>query len=265
MIKLAANLSFLYQSVDFPERFALAARDGFKGVEYLFPYDWDAADLKRILDDNGLSQILFNVWPGNWDTGERGLASLAGREKDFEETVSQALDYAAELDCKRLHVLSGLRDTNLSFDQQKAVFSKNLARAAAKAEPYGIDLLIEPINTQDMPDYYLSDVDMAADIIHQLNRPNVGLQFDIYHCQKIHGDITKYFLKYQPIIKHIQIANPPGRNEPDKGEINFPYLFEEITKAKYSGWIGCEYIPSSSKSSTLNWARSHLHAKYLHD
>ncbi len=263
MINLAANLSFLYQQENFLDRFSLAARDGFKGVEYLFPYEWEATDLKLILDDNGLSQVLFNVSPGNWDVGERGLASLTGREQDFSVALSQALDYAATLQCPRLHVMSGLQ--NGEPQEQRSVFTKNLAFASEKAASYDIDLLIEPINRQDMPNYFLSDVNLAADIIHDLNRPNIGLQFDIYHCQRIHGNVTQHFLKHQPIIKHIQIANPPYRNEPDAGELNFSYLFDEIAKAGYSGWIGCEYIPSSNDPSTLNWANDFLNSEYRHD
>ncbi|OUR79223.1 hydroxypyruvate isomerase [Alphaproteobacteria bacterium 46_93_T64] len=262
MIKLAANLAFLYQEFEFLDRFSMATRDGFTGVEYLFPYDWQPLVLKKHLEDNGLKQVLFNLSPGDWNKGERGLASLPDRQLDFQETVSQALDYAAELDCRSLHVMAGLTAQSVSKQQQEGVFVENLLWASAKANAYDIDLLIEPINRQDMPNYFLSDFEHAAEIIETLNLPNLKLQFDIYHCQKIHGEVPNRLSKYLPITGHIQIANPPGRNEPDFGELNFPHLFDVIVDAGYSGWVGCEYKPSSTTQETLVWAEKYLAAEH---
>ncbi|MBL4907390.1 MAG: hydroxypyruvate isomerase family protein [Sneathiella sp.] len=258
MIKLAANLSFLYQELPFLDRFEAAAGDGFKGVEYLFPYDWNAYELSKRLKDNGMEQVLFNLPPGDWDRGERGLASLSGRENEFLDTVRQALDYAAELNCQRLHVMSGLTDRSLDEGQQRQGFVQALNKALELSKPYGTTLLIEPINTDDMPGYFLNDFTLATEIISEIGSDRLGLQFDIYHCQKIHGNLTHYLLNLLPITQHIQIANPPSRNEPDAGEINYSYLFNRLIENRYSGWIGCEYKPSRKTSETLKWADKYL-------
>jgi len=257
MIKLAANLGFMYQEVPLPDRFSLAAKDGFKGVEFLFPYEWPATNIKARLDENGLTQALFNLYPGDWASGERGLASLPGKEQDFENSLLQALDYAANLRCDHLHVMAGLRQPDISTHAQQDIFIRNLSKAVLKAQTYDITLLIEPINQIDMPAYFLDSFEMAADIITRIDHPSLKLQFDIYHCQRIKGSVAHSLTKYLPMTGHIQIADTPGRHEPGSGEINFQYLFDIIKKNKYTGWVGCEYIPSTTTSKTLGWAEQY--------
>ncbi|MEX1035700.1 MAG: 2-oxo-tetronate isomerase [Sneathiella sp.] len=257
-LKLAANLSFLYPDLPFLDRFAAAACDGFRGVEYLFPYDFGPAEIRKRLEDNGLDQVLFNLRAGDFLKGERGLASLTGREAEFQATLDQAIDYAVALDCKRLHVMAGLRDSTVAHDTQLAVYRNNLRIAAAAAEKAGITVLIEPINTKDMPGYFLKSVSMAAALIGEINHPSLRLQFDIYHVQKTDGDIIRQYRKFSPLIRHIQIANPPNRFEPGNGEINYPYIFDYLESEGYDDWIGCEYTPSAGTSETLGWARNYL-------
>ncbi|PHQ68976.1 MAG: hydroxypyruvate isomerase [Sneathiella sp.] len=257
-LKFAANLSFLYQDLPFLDRFAAAAKDGFQGVEYLFPYDWHENELISRLKDNGLSQVLFNVWPGDWHAGERGLASLKGREKAFRETLDQALGYADALGCKQLHIMAGLRDDGTSAAAQQQTYTENLAYAAEQCEKHEITGLIEPINIKDMPGYFLSSVSMAEAILTEINHPNLKLQFDMYHVQRTNGDICLQYKRAAPLIGHIQIANPPHRFEPDNGEINYPYIFDMLEKHGYDGWIGCEYKPSMATSETLGWAQAYL-------
>lgn len=261
-LKLAANLSFLYQEYEFLDRFNAAAADGFSGVEYLFPYDWPAKKLSGLLNEHGLRQILFNLQPGDWTKGDRGLASLPDRESDFTNSVYKALDYAAELNCTHLHVMSGIKQKDISASKQTDHFAQSLTKALELAKPYNITLLIEPINNHDMPGYFLNDFDFAADIINTIGSDHLGLQFDIYHCQKIHGNIAARLEQLISITRHIQIANPPNRSEPNVGEINYPYLFNLLQRLNYSGWMGCEYIPSSTTSQTLDWASGSLHVKY---
>lgn len=258
MIKLAANLSFLYAQVDFLDRFALAAKDGFKGVEYLFPYQWQMSEIASRLEDGGLHQALFSMSPGHWDKGDRGLASHPDKKDIFKRTVDQSLEYADALNCSKIHAMAGLKLPGLSQEKQLETYLQNLSYAARQAAPHGVDILIEPINPVDMPNYFLSDFDFASKIITAVNEPNLWLEFDIYHCQRIHGNLSVNLQKYLPQTKHIQIANPPKRNEPSAGEINFPYLFDLIDKHSYEGWIGCEYVPSGDTSETLKWAEDYL-------
>ncbi|GLQ06022.1 2-oxo-tetronate isomerase [Sneathiella chinensis] len=258
MIRLAANLSFLFQDLALPDRFAAASKAGFKGVEYLFPYDWAPEDLRARLADTNLQQVLFNLSPGDWDTGERGLASLPSRQDAFRASVDQALEYAARLGCRRLHVMAGLRDGNLSHDAQKEQFIASLSHAAALAAPEGITLLIEPINTGDMPGYFLDDFDLAADILTTLAHPNVRLQFDLYHCQRIHGNLSNRLERHLGQTGHMQIANPPLRAEPDTGELDYRFLLNQIDQAGYDGWIGCEYKPTRPMTASLGWATEFL-------
>ncbi len=257
-LKFAANLSFLYQEIPFLDRFEAAAQDGFKGVEYLFPYEFEPAEIKKRLDDNGLTQALFNLSAGVFEKGERGLASLTGREAEFQTSLDQAIEYANALGCSRLHVMAGLRDTTIAAETQLAVYRNNLRTAAAAFAESGITALIEPINIQDMPGYFLDSTGMAAKLIEEINHPNLRLQFDIYHVQRTDGDIVRQYKKFAPLIQHIQIANPPNRYEPDNGEINYPYIFDLLEAEGYKGWIGCEYKPSSTTRETLGWAQKFL-------
>ncbi|MZR31260.1 2-oxo-tetronate isomerase [Sneathiella litorea] len=257
-LNFAANLSFLYQDLPFLDRFAAAADDGFKGVEYLFPYAFDPDEIITRLNDNDLTQVLFNLWAGDFENGERGLSSLPGREVEFQASLDQAIDFATALGCKRLHVMAGIRDTTVTKEKQLTVYRNNLLKTAKTCERLGITALIEPINTKDMPGYFLDSASMAAAIIEEINHPNLRLQFDIYHVQRTDGDIANQYKRLAPLIRHIQVANPPNRHEPDNGEINYPFIFDLLEAEGYDGWIGCEYAPSAGTSETLKWAHRYL-------
>lgn len=254
MPRFAANLSMMYTEVDFPDRFAAAAADGFEAVEYLFPYAWEAAELRRRLDEHGLTQVLFNAPPGNWEGGERGLAGLPGREREFRDGFARALEYAAALDCGRVHVMAGLA----SGAAAAAAYEANLAWAAEKAELAGAEVLIEPINGRDMPGYLISRQAEAHDIVRRIGAPNLKVQMDLYHCQIVEGDLTAKLDEYLPSgrVGHLQVAGVPDRHEPDTGELNCAHLFERIDQHGYAGWIGCEYRPRAGTSEGLGWFRA---------
>jgi hydroxypyruvate isomerase len=251
MLRFAANLSFLYGEYAFPERFAAAARDGFNAVEYLFPYEYPATQLASWLQSHGLIQALFNAPPGDWAAGERGLASLPGREAEFRDAMRTALEYAETLNCPRVHVMAGLQPGS------RSTFITNLAWAAALAEPLGVELLIEPINTRDMPGYFLNRQDEAHAIVDEVGSPALKVQMDLYHCQIVEGDVSMKLRKYLPqkSVGHIQIASVPARNEPDQGELNYDYLLDLIDEVGFDGWIGCEYRPRAGTSEGLAWFR----------
>ena len=259
MPRFAANLSMLYPEHDFLDRFAAAAADGFKAVEYLFPYDYPAAELKARLDDYGLVQVLFNAPPGNWATGERGLASLPGREAEFRDSIARALDYAAALGNDRFHVMAGLLPAGADRAVHREVYLQNLTYAAQEAAKSGLTVVIEPINTRDMPGFFLNRQDEAQAICSEVGAANLKVQFDCYHCQIVEGDISAKLRRDMAGIGHIQIAGVPDRHEPDNGEINYPYLFQLIDELGYTGWIGCEYRPRGNTSEGLAWMR-HLNA-----
>jgi hydroxypyruvate isomerase len=257
MPKFAANLSMMFQEHDFLDRFHAAAQAGFRGVEYLFPYDWAPADIRRALDDAKIEQVLFNLSPGDWAGGERGISALPGREADFAATVAQAIDYARELGCPRLHAMAGIVHAALDRDEAEKTYVANLRLAADAAAPHGITVLIEPINTRDMPGYFLNTSTMARKIMAAVSRPNLKLQFDIYHTQIMEGDLSERLRQNLEAIGHVQIAGSPGRHEPDVGEINYPYLFKLIDEIGYAGWIGCEYRPRASTLAGLGWAKEY--------
>ena len=251
MPRFAANLSMLYNEHEFLDRFAAAAQDGFKAVEYLFPYAFAAHELKQRLSDNGLQQVLFNAPPGDWDAGERGLACLPGREHEFQSGFLKALEYAEVLSCPRIHVMAGLT----SQDADKATLAsttyiQNITWAAAEAAKSDRDVLIEPINTRDMPGFFLNYQEQAHHIVQQIGASNVKVQMDLYHCQIMEGDLASKIRHYLPTgrVGHFQIAGVPMRHEPDLGEINHPYLFDVIDEVSvtcgWEGWIGCEYRPA---------------------
>ncbi|WP_250452844.1 2-oxo-tetronate isomerase [Caballeronia sp. ATUFL_M2_KS44] len=262
MPRFAANLSMMYTEHAFLDRFAAAAKDGFRAVEFLFPYDFPAADIKTRLTDNGLTQALFNAPPGDWAAGERGIASLPGREDEFKASVERALEYTAVLGNEKLHVMAGLIAPDQPRDAHRAVYLKNLEYAAKAAQGAGVRIVIEPINTRDIPDFFLNRQDEAQAICDEIGAPNLQVQFDIYHCQIVEGDVAvklKRDMKRQNAgIGHIQIAGVPDRNEPDIGEINYPYLFDVIDSLGYDGWIGCEYRPKAGTSEGLGWLKSYL-------
>ncbi|MGE6918810.1 2-oxo-tetronate isomerase [Achromobacter kerstersii] len=259
MPRLAANLTMMYAEHPFLDRFKAAASDGFQGVEFLFPYEFAAADLKARLQDNGLTQALFNAPPGDWAGGERGIASLPGREAEFQRGLDQALEYAAQLGNRSVHVMAGLIRADQNRAAHREVYVKNLAHAASAAASAGITIVIEPINTRDIPGFFLNRQDDAQAICAEVGADNLKVQFDCYHCQIVEGDIAVKLQRDIAGIGHIQIAGVPDRHEPDLGELHYPYLFERIDALGYTGWIGCEYRPRAGTSAGLGWARPYLH------
>jgi hydroxypyruvate isomerase len=272
MPRFAANLSMMYNEHAFLDRFSAAARDGFKAVEFLFPYEFPPAEIKAQLVDNGLKQVLFNAPPGDWTGGERGLASLPGREDEFRRSIEIALDYAAALGNDRLHVMAGLMETphatphatQHSREQHRDVYIRNLTLAASMAQTARVTIVIEPINTRDMPGYFLNRQDEAQAICEEIGLPNLQVQFDCYHCQIVEGDLAvklrRDMKRRNAGIGHIQVAGVPYRNEPDTGEVNYPYLFDLIDSLGYGGWIGCEYRPRAGTSDGLGWLTPYRHA-----
>ncbi len=258
MPRFAANLSMMYNEHAFLDRFAAAAADGFRAVEYLFPYEHAATDLRACLDANGLTQALFNAPPGDWAAGERGLAALPGREAEFRDAVGRALEYAGVIGNDRVHVMAGLVPANADRARHRAAYLENVAFAAKAAAAQGITIVLEPINTRDMPGYFLNRQDDAQAICKEIGAANLKVQFDCYHCQIVEGDIAMKLKRDMSGIGHIQIAGVPERHEPDLGELNYPYLFEVIDGLGYEGWIGCEYRPRAGTSEGLGWLKPYL-------
>jgi hydroxypyruvate isomerase len=255
MPKFAANLSLMYPEYDFLDRFGAAARDGFEGVEFLFPYSVIVGDIQTRLQEYGLTQVMFNCPPGNWAQGERGIASLPGREEEFKRGLERAFGYANALGVKKLHVMAGLLDDESDRARHYDVYLENLAYAAAQAASCGITMLIEPINVRDMPAYFLNRQDEAQAICKALGAPNLKVQFDFYHCQITEGDLSVKLRRDIAGIGHMQIAGVPDRHEPDESEINYPYLFHLVDEVGYDGWVGCEYHPRGDTSEGLGWMR----------
>ena len=258
MPNFAANLSMMYTEVAFPERFAAAAGDGFKGVEFLFPYEWPAADVAEWREAAGVAQALFNAPPGNWNRDERGLAALPGREGEFRDTIGTALDYAAALDCPRIHIMAGIRPEDTSDAILYDTYEQNLAFAAGEAAKSGRNVIIEPINPRDVPGYFLNRQADAHRVVDAVGAPNLKMQMDLYHVQIVEGDVAMRIRQYIDNVDHFQIAGVPERHEPDIGEINYPYLFELIDELAFTGWIGCEYNPKGNTSEGLRWLANYL-------
>jgi hydroxypyruvate isomerase len=257
MPRFAANLSMMFNEIDFLDRFAAARKAGFEAVEFLFPYDYPAAELRKRLDDNGLTQALFNMPPGNWQAGERGMAALPGRQAAFRDSVKLALDYAGALDCKLLHCMAGLVPAEISPITAGSVYAANLAWAVEQAHPAGVKPVIEPINHRDMPGYFLNTQAQGHAIVEAFGADRIGLQFDVYHCQTTEGDVTKRMEKHLPVIAHMQIADVPARNEPGTGEIGWDFVFRRMDELGYRGWVGCEYRPAADTVAGLAW-RQHF-------
>lgn len=254
MPKFAANLSFLFTEVPFSERFARAAAAGFRGVETLFPYDWPADEVAEWLGAAGLEQVLFNLPPGDWAAGERGLACLPGRQDEFAESVEWALTYARRLDCRYLHCMAGLCQAGIAEAELEATYIANLRYAADRLATIGATVTIEPINSRiDMPGYWLDDIDRALRLLDAIGHDNVGLQLDLYHAQVMQGDLARTVQAHLGRIAHIQIADNPGRHEPGSGEIHYPYLFELLDRLGYTGWVGCEYRPLTTTEASFGW------------
>jgi hydroxypyruvate isomerase len=257
MPRFAANLSMLYTEVPFLDRFAAAAADGFDAVEYLFPYEFEPAEIAARLKAHGLTQALFNLPPGDWSAGERGMACHPGREAEFAASIDQALIYAQATGCQRLHAMAGLKPASASEAQQRGTYVANLKLAAQRLAPRGITLLIEPINTRDMPGFYLNWQQQAHDVLAEVGAPNLKVQMDFYHCQIMEGDLSRRLQKHLDGVGHIQIAGVPDRHEPDGGEVNHEHLFDLIDSLGYTGFVGCEYRPKAGTSEGLGWLRRH--------
>ena len=266
MPRFAANLTMLYPEHDFLARFEAAAQDGFEAVEYLFPYAYEPAVLARRLADHGLQQVLFNAPPGDWGRGERGIACLPGREDEFRRGFEQALRYAQTLACPRVHVMAGLAPAGAERARLQSTYEANLAWAAQQAASVGREVLIEPINTRDIPGFFLNRQDEAQRIVQVIGAANLKVQFDLYHCQIVEGDVAMKIRQYLPTgrVGHFQIAGVPERHEPDIGELNHGYLFKVIDEVAaacaWLGWVGCEYRPSrgavpGGTSNGLGWRR----------
>ena len=259
MPNFAANLSFLFTEYDFLDRFDAARASGFEAVEFLFPYAWPAAAIAEQLQQHQLTLVLHNLPPGDWAAGERGMACDPARVAEFQASVALALSYAPVLGVRRLHCMAGLLPPGVSQAQAHATYVANLRYAAARLAEHGLDLLIEPINTTDMPGYFLTGSDQAAAIIAECGAANLFLQYDLYHMQRMEGALAAGITRHLPLIRHMQLADVPGRHEPGTGDIDFRTLFALIDALGYTGWIGCEYHPLGDTVAGLGW-RSALQA-----
>ncbi|HKU96554.1 MAG TPA: 2-oxo-tetronate isomerase [Vineibacter sp.] len=257
MLKLAANLSWLYQDIPFMARFAAAAGHGFTAVEFLFPYEFAAGDIAAELKKHRLTQALFNLPPGDWNKGERGLAALPGREAEFAAALETALQYAGALDCPRIHVMSGLIATGADLALMRRTYIDNLKRAADRTAKAGVTLCLEPINRRDIPGYFLNTTTEAAAVIAAVGAPHVKIQFDLYHCQVTEGDLVRRAETLLPLIGHVQIAGNPDRNEPDIGEANHLFVLDALDRLGWDGHVGLEYRPKTTTAAGLAWARKY--------
>jgi 2-dehydrotetronate isomerase len=258
MPNFAANLTMMYQEVEFIERFGLAAADGFDYVEFLFPYTYPAQTIVDQLMHHGLKHVLFNFPAGDWQAGERGISILADRQKEFDNNLSVAIEYAQALDCPSIHLMAGILPEGLSKAEARLTYLKRVEQAAIALEPYDIDLMLEPINSQSIPGYFLNYQQDAIDVIQELLLPNVKLQMDFFHVQMMEGNIEQKLIRHLPHIGHIQIAGAPHRFEPSHGEINYPYLLNLLDTIGYDGFVGCEYNPQNGTSAGLAWLKAYL-------
>ena len=253
MTRFSANLGFLFTELPFLDRFDAAARAGFKAVEFPSPYDHAAEDVARAAREASVDVVLINLPVGDENQGDVGLTGVPGREADYADGLETALDYAAVLDCPRLHTMAGIVPDGLRDDDCMSVFAENLTKACAVAGEQGRDVMIEPINRVDVPGYILSYQDQARRLIETVRAPNLKLQFDVYHCQIMQGDLARTFKRLMPLIGHVQISDNPGRHEPGTGEINYRYLIPEMDRLGYDGWVGCEYKPKANTEDSLGW------------
>jgi hydroxypyruvate isomerase len=258
MLKFSANLTMMFNEVGFLGRFERASRAGFRGVEYLFPYEWEKQKLAEELDKHGLEQVLHNLPAGNWAAGERGIACLPQRVGEFQEGVGLAIEYAKALRCPRLNCLVGLTPDEVSAEKIRQTLVENLRFAATALEKEGIRLLVEPLNNQDIPGFYLVHTQDALQLLEEINHTNLWLQYDIYHMQIMEGNLTRTIVDNLAHIAHIQLADNPGRHEPGTGEINYTNLLHFIDEAGYDGWLGCEYKPAGVTENGLEWVRHYL-------
>jgi hydroxypyruvate isomerase len=257
MPRIAANLTMLFNEVPFLDRFEAAARAGFNAVEYLFPYEYKAADLRTRLDAHGLKQVLHNLPPGDWGKGERGIGCHPDRVGEFRDGVGRAIEYAGALGCPQVNCLAGIAPKDVPPAKLRATFVDNLRYAAERLGSAGIKLLIEPINYYDIPGFYLNRTAQAIDLIAEVGSDNLYVQYDIYHAQRMEGELANTIKANLPRIAHMQLADNPGRNEPGTGEINYRFLFGWLDSIGYDGWIGCEYKPKATTEAGLGWRAAH--------
>lgn len=253
MPRFAANLTMMFTELPFLERFAAAAQAGFAGVEFLFPYDFEVRRIAEVLETNGLSLVLHNLPAGDWTGGERGIACLPSRVDEFRAGVERAIVYATALGCPRVNCLAGLLAPGTDAQEARSTLVANLRFAAAELKAAGIALLLEPVNTRDVPGFFLSRNRDALAIMDEVGSANLTLQFDIYHTQVMDGDLARTFETSLPRIGHVQLADNPGRHEPGTGEIHYPFLFKRLDELGYAGWIGCEYKPRTTTEAGLDW------------
>jgi hydroxypyruvate isomerase len=258
MPKFNANLTMLFNEIDFLDRFKAAKDAGFKGVEYLFPYPYRKDDIAERLQANGLVQVLHNLPAGDWAKGERGIACLPDRVGEFQDGVGMAIEYARALQCTQLNCLAGIPPAGIDPAKIRETFVRNLQFAASKLRNAGIRLLIEPCNTRDIPGFFLKHSKQALEIIGEVGSDNLLLQYDIYHMQIMEGDLAPTIQRHLGSIRHMQLADTPGRHEPGTGEINYPFLFQFIDELGYAEWIGCEYKPRGGTTEGLGWVKQYL-------
>lgn len=251
MPNFAANLTMMFNEVPFAERFAAAAAAGFEAVECLFPYPLSAARFGDTLRSLDLQQVMFNMPPGDWEAGDRGVACDPRRFDEVKAGVERALEYAEASGAARLHLMAGLGDRG--DPEAAAAYRRAVDHAAGRLAEHGIELLLEPINPRSMPGYFLNDFGYAEQVIAEIGRPNIRLQFDVFHRQILHGDVAASFRRLVPVIGHVQIASVPSRHEPDGEELNDPYLFRMMDEAGYTGFVGCEYVPRGGTAEGLGW------------
>ncbi len=258
MLKFAANISTMFVEFGYLERYAAAAKAGFQMIECQFPYDFAPNVHQEYLEIHQQELLLINTPPGDFQKGERGLAALPGRENEFKESIGQALEYASVLNCNKIHVMAGISSKAIPLEKQEEVFIENIKYAAQGAISQNQTILLEPINTFDIPGYFLNTPKQTIAFLERIDLPNVRLQFDVYHCQKMVGHLEYHIRKYFDAIDHIQISALPNRNEPVQGEINYPYIFSLLEELNYQGWIGCEYTPKSGTFEGLGWLKNRL-------
>ncbi|WP_088281087.1 hydroxypyruvate isomerase [Ideonella sp. A 288] len=256
MPRFAANLTMMFTEHPFLDRFGLAAQAGFEAVEFLFPYAFEASEIARRLDDHGLTLVLHNLPAGDWDAGERGIACHPDRVGEFRAGVDRAIGYAQALGVTRLNCLAGKAPAGVADEVLRRTFVDNLRHAAGALRAAGLTLLIEPINTFDIPCFYLHRTAQAAGILAEVGADNALIQYDLYHAQRMEGELAATVQRYLPLIGHIQLADNPGRHEPGTGEINYPFLFDHLDRIGYRGWIGCEYKPATTTAAGLGWLRT---------
>ncbi|AIQ99385.1 hydroxypyruvate isomerase [Pluralibacter gergoviae] len=258
MPKFAANLSTQFNEYAFPERFGAAAKAGFRAVEFLFPYDYPAEVIKAELDKHQLKLVLFNTAPGDVQAGEWGLSAVPGREAQARADIDRALEYALALNCPQVHVMAGVVPPGADRAAYEAALIGNLRYAAERFAPHGINLLLEALNPLTKPNYLYASQYQTLEMAARIDRPNVFTQLDLFHAQRVDGNLSHLIREYAGRYRHIQIASVPDRREPDEGEISYPYLFKLLDEVGYDGWIGCEYIPRGRTEAGLGWLAPYL-------